>query len=290
MAKFLTGKELNSELGRIISDAEEELILVSPYIKLHEQYSTILLPRLNDYNLHIDVLFGKNEDDISKSMKKEDFEFFKQFPDITIMYEKSLHAKYYANEKESLLSSMNLYDFSQDNNIEAGVLMKSTRFGGIIGDNVIDNDAFDYFITVLDNAEVLFDKEPKYKSGVLGLNKKYSHSEVNIDELSSFFDKKSNYRPKKKYEIRSSINKSIKQPQSTSNKKKGYCIRTGVEIPFNVERPFSAEAFKSWNKYKDNNYPEKYCHFSGEKSDKKTSFSRPILNKNWKKAKTTHNL
>jgi hypothetical protein len=287
MAKFLTGKELNNELGRIIKDADEELILISPYIKLHKQYSSILLSRLKEVNLHIIILFGKNEEDLSKSMKKDDFEFFKQFPNITIMHENRLHAKYYSNEKESLLSSMNLYDFSQDNNIEAGVLMKSTRFGGIIGDNVIDNEAFDYFTTVLDNANVLFDKEPIFSSRLLGLNKKYSHSEINIDDLSIFFDNKSNYKPKKRYEIRTKIKY---HKQNVSKGKSGYCIRTGVKIPFNVEKPFSTEALKIWSRYNDKNYPEKYCHFSGEKSEGKTSFSRPILNKNWKKAKAEHKL
>lgn len=65
----------------------------------------------------------------------------------------------------------------------------------------------------------------------------------------------------------------------------GYCIRTGVEIPFDIEKPMCYEAYKSWNKYGDPDYPEKYCHFSGEKSNGETSVNKPILKKNWKKAK-----
>ena len=70
----------------------------------------------------------------------------------------------------------------------------------------------------------------------------------------------------------------------------GYCIRTGVAIPFNVEKPMSYEAFKSWSKYGDPEYAEKFCHFSGEPSNGETSVSRPILKKNWKKAKEIFNL
>jgi len=44
----------------------------------------------------------------------------------------------------------------------------------------------------------------------------------------------------------------------------GYCIRTGVQIPFNVEKPLSYDAYKSWSKFGDPNYAEKFCHFSGE--------------------------
>jgi len=52
----------------------------------------------------------------------------------------------------------------------------------------------------------------------------------------------------------------------------------------------SYEAFKSWSKYGDPDYAEKFCHFSGEPSNGETSVSRPILKKNWKKAKEIFNL
>ena len=67
-------------------------------------------------------MFGKNEQDPSKSMKLEELDFFKEFSNIEIKYEKRLHAKYYANDYSAILTSMNLYSHSQDNNIEAGVI------------------------------------------------------------------------------------------------------------------------------------------------------------------------
>jgi len=70
----------------------------------------------------------------------------------------------------------------------------------------------------------------------------------------------------------------------------GYCIRTGIEIPFDVDKPFSAEAFRKWNEYGDPEYPEKYCHFSGELSNGETSFDKPILKKNWKKAQEIYGI
>ena len=68
-----------------------------------------------------------------------------------------------------------------------------------------------------------------------------------------------------------------------SNIPLGYCIRTGKRIPLNHEKPFSVEAYDVWLTFGDFNYPEKYDHFTGEKSDGHTSMSTPILNKNWKK-------
>ena len=81
-----------------------------------------------------------------------------------------------------------------------------------------------------------------------------------------------------------------KKSESNPNNQNGFCIRTGVEIPFNVEKPMTYEAYKSWNKYADMDYPEKFCHFSGEPSNGETSYSKPILKKNWKKAKEAFQL
>lgn len=45
------------------------------------------------------------------------------------------------------------------------------------------------------------------------------------------------------------------------------------------------EAYQSWSKFSNPDYPEKYCHFSGEPSNGETTFARPILKKNWARAK-----
>ncbi len=287
MAKFLKGNELNAELEKIFETAEDQIILISPYIKLHDRYKSSLLTKINNPYLEIVLLFGKNEEDISKSMKQEDFDFFKQFPNIEILYEKRLHAKYYANKTKALLTSMNLYGFSQNNNIEAGVLMESSFKGSFTGENEMDNSSWEYFKIVLEQAELLYKKEPIFEKKNLLSSKKYVKSEVVEDKLSDFFNNKIYDKVyKKKFQKRKSdTSTEIKESENI-----GYCIRTGVKIPFNIEKPMSYEAFKMWNKYKDADYPEKYCHFSGELSNGKTSVNKPILNKNWKKAKAKYKL
>lgn len=288
MAKFLKGNELNAELEKIFETAENQIILISPYIKLHERYKSSLLTKLHNPNLEIVILFGKNEEDISKSMKQEDFDFFKQFPNVEILYEKRLHAKYYANETKALLTSMNLYGFSQNNNIEAGVLMESSFKGSFTGENEMDNSSWEYFKIVLEQAELLFKKEPLFEKKNLLSSKKYTKSEITDDKLSDFFNNK---KYKKVYKKKTQTRKPIINTEDTKTESNnGFCIRTGKEIPFNIEKPMSYEAYKMWNKYKDADYPEKYCHFSGELSNGKTSVNKPILNKNWKKAKTRFNL
>lgn len=50
MAEFLKGNELNSELEKIFEDAGYSIILISPYIKLHDRYKSSLLTKLENHN------------------------------------------------------------------------------------------------------------------------------------------------------------------------------------------------------------------------------------------------
>lgn len=147
MAKFIKGNELNAELEKILDTAEQQVLLISPYIKLHDRYKASLRGLLDKPEVEIVVLFGKNEEDITKSIQKEDLEFLMEFPNIQIRHEKRLHAKYYANERKALLTSMNLYDFSQNNNIEAGILMESLLKRSFPGYDDMDKNTYDYFET-----------------------------------------------------------------------------------------------------------------------------------------------
>ena len=100
------------------------------------------------------------------------------------------------------------------------------------------------------------------------------HRTISVQKVES----KKNDAPKEQPTIKSEEKKS-------DGKQLGYCIRTGIAIPFNIEKPMSYEAYKSWSKYGDGDYSEKFCHFSGEPSNGDTSVNKPILKRNWKKAK-----
>jgi hypothetical protein len=299
MAKFLTGNELNSELEKIFERADRQIILISPFIKLHDRFISTLRTKKENHKLEIIIVFGKNEEDFSKSMKQDDFNFFKEFPNIQIRYERRLHAKYYANESSAILTSMNLYTYSQDNNIEAGVMTKATLLGNlasnfmtnVTGEDSFDNQAWTYFKRVIEQSDLLFHKTPQYESAMLGLTKKYKESKVEVDKLTEFFADKPKFEPKYRkdnYEKKKVEEPQAPQPTQTKNVGGGYCIRTGKHIPFNEKRPFSGEAYKSWAQFNNEEYPEKFCHYSGEPSNGETTFSKPILRKNWSKAKAEY--
>lgn len=260
MPKFLDGNDLNAEIGKIFKNAEQQLILISPYIKLHHRYSDELKSKINNDKLSITIVFGKNENDLRKSLSVEDFNFFKQFPNIEIFYEKRLHAKFYANEKTQVITSMNLYNYSQDQNIEVGI---KTDYGSIFGnlagklvtgETAVDIEAWDYFLKVIGNSELLFRNEPQYESTMFGLNKKYTGFKTVVDKFSG-----------------------LSSPSQLESKIEGFCIRTGERIPFNVQRPYSEKAYKSWAQFKNLNYKEKFCHKTGMPSNGNTSMANPIL-------------
>ncbi len=74
------------------------------------------------------------------------------------------------------------------------------------------------------------------------------------------------------------------QAQAADEFQPGFCVRTGAAIFFNPRNPMTAQAMTSWRKESDGEFPENYCHFSGEPSYGQTSVNRPILQKNLRKA------
>jgi len=255
MARFIQGNELNLEVEKIFKNAESLLMIISPYIKLHHRFKDVLKEKINNDKLEIIVVFGKNESDITKSISHEELDFFQKFPNIELRHEKRLHAKYYANEISSLLTSMNLYDFSQNNNIEAGILMETNFLQFLTNVDTIDSQSLKYFESVIKNSSLLFKKEPQYVKGMLGIGNKYTESIVTENKITNVIKEKVQYV--------------VKQVES----KEGHCIRCNKEIKINTQAPFCSECFKSWNTFKNKDYSEKYCHVCGIES--KSSFNKP---------------
>ena len=285
MAKFVKGNGLNAAIESIFDEAESQLTIISPFIQLHNRFIESLKPKIDNPKLEVHLVFGKNESNKSKSMSLQDSEFFKQFANVKIYYEPRLHAKYYANQNAAVLSSMNLYKYSQDNNIEFGIVTQRDGLKEKVMGLELDNDAWKYFQTVVEHSELVYHKQPVYESSMLGLSKKYIRSEVIVDSLTEELSKAKKVqkmKPKRPTEVRSS------KPLQASQK--GYCIRTREPVPFDVTKPYTDKAFQSWSRYKNDDFNEKYCHFSGEPSEGKTTMAKPILGKHWKAAKKEFNL
>ena len=279
MIEVVQGHILNERLDEIIRNATERLMLVSPYIRLHHRTVDALKLLKQTPEIRLTVCFGKAEGQYEKSFHTDALVLLKEMPNIRIVYEERLHAKFYANDNASLFTSMNLYDYSVDNNIEVGVFAVDESRSG----RKLAVEGWDYFIEVIDNAVEVFDRRPNFEKGFLGLTQgRYIDSTTLRDELQAAPEVSKFTRPKKAV-VNPTFETDVK-PKKASSTLMGYCIRTGEEIPFNRDEPMSPRAFKSWVRFEDEEYPEKYCHFSGEPSDGQTSMAKPILKKNWIKA------
>lgn len=299
MAEFIKGTKLSLEIEGLIERAREYIWLISPYIKLHGRIKEELETRRDDYNVHLLIVFGKNEHDLSKSISAEDVNFLRGFPNVSIYYHKDLHAKFYSNEDYSIITSMNLHQFSQDKNIEAGILLQHKNVLSKLADLALSKtdagqEAHSYFIEVIKQSQLLLHRKPDVKINWFPIPDKYLGSNNEVDIIDDFFKTHKTFIANPVYNtpISKSAVQYIKTQQivsppqpSTSHSSSGYCIRTGVQIPFNTTKPMSNEAFKSWEKFKNKEYPEKFCHYSGEPSNGDTSVGKPILRKNWSKAK-----
>lgn len=286
MSRFLTGKDLYDAIYDTIWEAENSLMIVSPYIKLDTYFKEIFDRHANNPKIHLIIVFGKNEKAVKRSMSKADFEYFKKFLNVSIIYVPNLHAKYYGNEKQGILTSINLYDYSFKNNIEFGVLSQQSildRFK-----QSADNDAWNECMEIAESNEVVFIKRPVFESKrmILNLGKSYVKSAILFDSTDKFYGfKRNNISDSKRLldfpdELELGSAGSVRPPHDEAGKTEkqiGYCIRTGQEIKFNPKQPMSKASWKIWNEYGNEDFPENYCHKTGNKSYGKTSMRKPIL-------------
>ena len=285
MARFITGKDLEEVVYSIIWKAEKSLLILSPYIKLDNYFKDLFKKHLNNGALNITLVFGKNEGNAGKSLGQNDFDFFKQFPNVSIVYVPNLHAKYYGNDREGVVTSINLYDYSFKNNIEFGVHSEVSILNKISRSS--DDHAWDECWRIAEQGEPVFISRPVYQkaflSGLTG-GKNYMRSEVLLDNTEAFYSRTgTRLQPKKKladFPEEVDFNKKESSMPTRAESERpvtGYCIRTGKEIPFDVKKPYCDTAYKSWLQYKNSDYKEKYCHKTGQPSYGKTSMAHPVM-------------
>ncbi|WP_201512277.1 phospholipase D family protein [Psychrobacter alimentarius] len=118
MAKFLNSSGTTYHLEELIKNASDRLIIISPYLKLNERIKELLEDR-NRLKIDIRIVYGKND------LHPEEINWLKNLTFIRTSFCKNLHAKCYLNENECIITSLNLYEFSQVNNNEMGVLIYS---------------------------------------------------------------------------------------------------------------------------------------------------------------------
>ncbi|VVB61739.1 PLD-like domain protein [uncultured archaeon] len=132
MAKFLDTTGVSYHLEQIIKNAGDKLILISPYIKISDRIKELLEDK-NRLKIDVRLVYGKNE------LQPEQRNWLKSLEFVKTSFCKNLHAKCYLNEKEALVTSMNLFEFSQRTNNEMGIYISKEEDAALYAD--VDREA-----------------------------------------------------------------------------------------------------------------------------------------------------
>ena len=120
MAKFLTAKACTAKIEEMVREAGEKIWLISPYIDIDEQLKQRLRAR-DGAGIEMRLVYR------GKKLPEGESEWLNSIDSLEIRSHANLHAKCYMNEREALITSLNLYEYSQVNNVEWGILV--SRFG-----------------------------------------------------------------------------------------------------------------------------------------------------------------
>jgi len=114
MAKFLDTTGVSYHLEQLIKNTEDQLILISPYLQFHKRVKDNL-EHLHIQKKDIRIIYRENK------LQVEESNWLESQIGIRTSLCSTLHAKCYLNRKEAIVTSMNLYSFSQQNNDEMGI-------------------------------------------------------------------------------------------------------------------------------------------------------------------------
>ena len=127
MAKFLNTSATNYFLEELIKSASDRLILISPFLKLNDRMKELLADK-NRLKIDVRIVYGKSE------LQPQEIEWLRGLTYIRTSFCKNLHAKCYMNEEMCIVTSLNLYEFSQVNNNEMGILIQRGEDGQLYKD------------------------------------------------------------------------------------------------------------------------------------------------------------
>jgi hypothetical protein len=166
------------------------------------------------------LIYGKTD------LQPAEWEWIRRLDTAETGFVPNLHAKCYLNEGTAIVTSMNLYEFSQQNNDEMGILVARSA-------------DMKLYQNIYEEAQRLGRKAGLKWSGPAATTQTAS--------------------PK-----RGGDRQSAKPTRST--KITGHCIRCGATIDLDAKKPLCGTCYGSWVQFKNEMYSEKYCHNCGKEN------------------------
>ncbi len=226
MSKFLTTHAIAASIEEVILSAKAELMLVSPYLQLSKTFFN-RLKDADERKIKIHLVYGK------KILQKEEESQLNGLKNLSLHFCKELHAKCYFNEEIMVITSMNMYEFSEKNNREMGILL-----------------------TKKDDPQPFTDAVKEYKSILQS-----STTDKTVTSTTKEVYSKPRYIPALR-----TPKFSFRSPKATSGTTKGFCIRCGKSKSYDVDKPYCLLCARAWNRAGGyNDHREKHCHQCGKK-------------------------
>jgi len=177
-------------------------VLISPFIKLPGSlYQN--LQAADQRGVKISVVYGKSQ------LEPDTVKRLTELANAKVYFLENLHAKCYFNEQSMVITSLNLYDFSEANNREMGVLISKQE------DTV--------YTEAMREARMILDLAVRYDP----------HTQVT--ERPKAYLQASEEKEKRKSIWRTEVSEII---SSFLGKHNGFCIGCGTRVDFEEDRPY----------------------------------------------------
>ena len=230
MVKFLNTSGITYHLEEIIKGSQGgRLLLISPYLKFNPRIKGLLEEQAR-WKTDIRIVYGKTD------LRAEETKWLDD-NDVRTSFQEHLHAKCYMSDRHALVTSMNLYEFSQVNNDEMGILVSA-------------EDDPELYQEIKDEADRILRRSENVRLNV-----------TRIDDITEPVQAVGKTRP-------SGAGGKTASPES------GFCLRCASAIPFDPGRPYCKSHYGSWARFKNEEYEEKHCHACGEEHS--TSMAKPV--------------
>ena len=128
MAKFLNTQGISEWIPKIIDATDRELVIITPYMQLSDKIYECLF-NANARGVETTLVYRENK------LNEKERQKLMALDNLNLMHHYNLHAKCFYNEHYLLIGSMNLYEYSEKNNREMGVLFRGSANNDMRGDD-----------------------------------------------------------------------------------------------------------------------------------------------------------
>jgi len=296
MAKFLDTEGITYHIKQIIKNSNDKIYLMSPYLQVNRRIKEELIDK-DKFELDIRLIYGKAE------LSSDELDWIEDLSNMRLYYNEYLHAKCYLNEDKAIITSMNLYDFSQKNNVEMGILVERDEDSELysqIYDEVMrvqrnserteidiktishrdeeSDESSDKGYCIRCKEEIELDPKRPYCSDCFSSWNEYkngdykeNHCHICGKEMESTRNKPVCYdcymEHKDALDFPETKGKSDEEESSSEKEEKGYCIRCEKEIELDPTSPYCSDCYETWSEYENEEYEEDHCHICGKEMD-----------------------